>query len=498
MGAPFSKTRWKKIDLILDDVLQQQDDKQLECLKEKCRTDQTLFAEIRSLLEAEKNSPTLLDDRAIDLLSTFSLDDELIAREKANSIRNNHYQALIGCQFGSYRLCKEIGHGGMGLVFLAERADGAFEHQVAVKLLQSNGRHQEMMTRFQREQQVLASLNHPNIAQLLDGGVSQDGQPYFVMEYVKGERIDQYCDRLELTINRRLQLIFQVIDALSIAHKNLIIHRDIKPSNILVTEDGQVKLLDFGIAKLISDSVDVDLTQTKGLMMTPGYAAPEQLLNKPVTIATDIYQLGLVIYKLLTGVQAYQEHASSFVDLAKHICGHEPTLPSFVIKNHHQYFADSEAHPSVEEICRLRQTEVNRLQKKLKGEIDSIVLKTLSVDAENRYHSMEALRSDINCYFLHRPIAAQNITFWYQSRKFLRRHWQVSSFFLIVSTLIVSYAITVTLQAENLKIALEKTQLEKRKAQQVSDFMVDIFKAADPNVSGLKNLTADILSLIHI
>lgn len=474
MSTKFSKKRWLQIQKILDQVLDLPKHQQLGYLENHCGQDLELYRDLKDLLACSEAAPTFLERPAVALTPT-----EVFSTSSAESQASNGPNFYKHRHIGPFLLQEEIGRGGMGVVYRAERTDGAFEQQVAIKLLWNWENHGSASERFKREQQLLASLSHPGIAQIYDGGITEDGQPYFVMEYLAGTPINHYCLEHGLSIEEKLNLILHVADALQFAHKNLIVHRDIKPSNILVTKNAQVKLLDFGVAKLLSEQALNELTQVGEHILTPGYAAPEQLRNENITVATDIYQLGLVLYELLTGVNAYRDQATSFVELANAICECEPTRPSDIVISSATNMGIAEG------------PNAKRLQKKLKGDLDAIVLKMLRNNASHRYESMEAFKSDLLAYFHQRPIAAQEQRFIYKVHKFIFRNWKsVSAGTLFVLMLFV-YAITVTLQSEKIRSALDRSVLEKRKAEQVSDFMINIFKAADPNVSGLKKLTAD-------
>ncbi|WP_444996402.1 protein kinase domain-containing protein [Aliikangiella sp. IMCC44359] len=476
----LSKEKWESLQTIFDKVLQQPKSNQIAFLKKECQEDQQLFEEISSLLECQEDSLTLLDRPARELSAIkdiFNRDDTL--KNKLGKATQSYNIQKIG----PYKLCEQLGHGGMGTVFRAERIEGGFQQQVAIKLLSHTENSEQLIPRFQQEQQFLASLKHPNIAQLLDGGITLEGQAYFIMEYVKGEAIDQYCDRLQLSTNKRLELISKLADTLSFAHKKLIIHRDIKPSNILITDEGVLKLLDFGIAKLLHDDFSQLSTQTVGQLMTPSYAAPEQLMNKASTIETDVYQLGLVMYQLLTGYQAFHDQSNSFIEMAQNICQRNPTVPSHLVMS---------GNPDKDkEISKSHGTNLKGLKKILQGDLDAIVLKALNKNPDDRYSSMSLFKTDIQAYFDHKPTIAQHPTLSYRLLKFSRRNWRSLATISLVILLLASYAVTVTLQAQRISAALEKSQLEKDKAQQISNFMINIFKAADPNVKSPKDLSPE-------
>lgn len=492
MDVQQPSERWQQIQSILDDVFELPTEQRLARLQQACEDEPDLYQEVATLLKAEADAPAFLERPALEL-----------ARSLLSTATSSHRAQIPDYTdrcIGPYRLRDEIGRGGMGVVYRADRTEGDFDQQVAIKLLW-NGQDREMrLDRFQREQQLLASLNHPNIAQLYDGGLTKEGQPFIVMEHVQGEPINAYCDRHRLTIDARLKLTLQVVDALHYAHRNLVIHRDIKPSNILVSEDGQVKLLDFGIAKLLGDQTEpecpaaIDLTHTGEQLMTPGFAAPEQLLGQNVTVATDVFQLGLVLYELLTGRHAFRERAGSFYELARNICEQTPTRPSVIVNqqgdsNDNCSRSNGTKQP-VEKLSEARGVQPAQWRKKLNGDLDAIVLKALRNEPEMRYASMEALRADIQAYFEARPVEAREESVRYRLSKFVRRNtWAVMAGFSI-GALVIAYAATVTVQASRIQSALNQSRVEAHKAQQVSDFVIDIFKVSDPNISGIETVTA--------
>ncbi|MDJ0808273.1 MAG: serine/threonine-protein kinase [Gammaproteobacteria bacterium] len=461
MTLKLIKARWEEIQVLLDEVLQQPENRRDAFIQEACGTDMQLRREIELLLEAERNAPTFLEY-------------PLLNADEANTPVPSPQPLSTGDTLGVYRLCEEVGRGGMGVVYRAERQTGDFEQEVAIKLLElpSDNRKANPLNldRFRHEQQTLASLNHPNIAQLFDGGFTESQQPYIVMEFIRGTDINRYCDARKLEVEARLGLIMQVCAVLSFAHKNLIVHRDIKPSNILINNEGQVKLLDFGIAKLLSNQPDLDLTRTGELVMTPGFAAPEQVKNQPITVTTDIYQLGLVFYELLSGQKAFSDQADSLYDLARVMCERSPTPPSEMV--------DASA------------PHASGLAKSLRGDLDAIVLKALRTEPELRYGSMQEFAADIQAHLDGRLVSARQASFRYLLQNRIRRHWRALAVSLSFILVLLVYAVTVTVQSQRIQQALEKSVLEAQKAQQVSDFMVDIFKLSDPNVSGLDKINA--------
>jgi WD40 repeat protein/serine/threonine protein kinase len=332
---------------------------------------------------------------------------------------------LIGKQFGPYRVLQLLGEGGMGSVWLAERVDGLFTRRVALKLVHPALMGRVMGERVTREREILASLNHPNIAQLLDAGFAQDGQPYLALEYVAGTQLISYCDEKGLSIAERLQLFRQVLSAVQYAHIHLVIHRDLKPSNILVTADGQVRLLDFGIAKLLTkgEARETDLTLIGGRALTPDYAAPEQMTGAPITTAADVYALGVMLYELLTGERPYRLKRDSRGALEEAILSADPAAPSRA--------ALSETAAAV------RGTTANKLARTLRGDLDTIVFKALKKNPSERYSTAESFSDDIARYLRGEAVLAQRDTAAYRTIKFARRHWIAIS---VVSALILTLA----------------------------------------------------------
>lgn len=326
---------------------------------------------------------------------------------------------LAGSQFGAWRLQRLIGVGGAGQVWFARRCDGQHDGSAAIKLLRVTDLDAYAQRRFAREGRVLAGLEHPHIARLIDVGESAHGQRYIVLEYIDGERIDHWCDRHQTAIDARLRLFLQVCDAVSYAHAHLVVHRDLKPSNILVQEDGEVKLLDFGVAKLLTGDTPTDgaelteLTSAAGAAFTPEYASPEQFEGRPVSVTSDVYSLGVVLYLLLTGRRPYGEDASTPVQLARVIAEHEPLRLSA---------ATSERTGNTETIAARRATTPEQLRRVLRGDLDTIVGKALKKAPADRYASVQMLADDLRRYLDHRPIVARADSARYRLRKFMRRH----------------------------------------------------------------------------
>lgn len=385
---------------------------------------------------------------------------------------------------GNYRLIELLGTGGMGHVYRAERADKEFEHEVAIKLLHANLNDAAQVQRFQAERQTLANLEHPNIARLLDGGTSDDGAPYLAMEYVNGVPIDRYCDERRLSVPERLRLFRKVCSAVDHAHRNLVVHRDIKPSNILVTEAGEPKLLDFGIAKILDDGSQKFAyapTREGGAAMTPEFASPEQVRGEPVTTATDVYSLGVLLYILLSGRRPYLQRASNMAAIARAICDTEPSRPSTVIT------LDDDHDVAAPQIVASRSTSIGKLTRLLSGDLDNIVMMTLQKDPARRYPSAHALVTDIDNYLADQPVAARADSLSYRAGKFVRRNrWGVATAALIL-VLLVGFPGYYNVQLTEQR---DLARQEAQKAARISDFLLSLFSTSDPDQAQGASVTA--------
>ena len=445
--------RWTQIQTLFDAALERDPDERDPFLQAACADDPDLLAEVRSLLAADAEAHPLLDSLALDAIALPAdlLPTGILPAE--------------GERVGPYRIVRPLGRGGMGAVFLAKRADGQFEQQVALKLIRGGAASTQIVRRFQSERQILARLQHPHIARLLDGGLTENGQPYFAMEYVDGIPLDRYCDAHDASVDERIRLLRAVCDAVQYAHRRLVVHRDLKPSNLLVTDDGTVKLLDFGIAKMLAGEddalADPALTQTGHAVMTPAYAAPEQVLHTPVTTATDVYALGVVLYELLAGKRPFDLKGCSAAEVERIVSEQLPPPPSA-------------AAPT-------------ERQRRLRGDLDTICLKTLRKEPERRYASAEQLADDLQRHLDGRPVAAQPDTVGYRTRKFFQRHRTpvaaATLVVMLIGALIGFY--TVQLAQER-----DRAQLEAETATQVSSFLQDLFSVPDPSESGGEDLTA--------
>ena len=376
--------------------------------------------------------------------------------------------SLTGITIGSYTLMSRIGDGGMGSVWLGRRSDGRYEGEVAIKLLNAAlvGRGGE--ERFRREGTILARLGHPHIARLIDAGVSNTGQPYLVLELVRGEHIDSHCDDRKLSIERRIRLFLDVVSAVSHAHANLIVHRDLKPSNVLVNQAGAVKLLDFSIAKLLADQ-GASLTRDLGSMMTPKYAAPEQISGEPITTRTDIYSLGVLLFELLSGQHPYGHSAKSSADFTQAIVHQEPLRLSAAFE---KAPADQRSLTAAQ-----RQTTPDRLSRTLGGDLETILNKALKKAPDERYGSAAEFGDDLRRCLDHEPIAAKPDTVRYRTLKFVRRHRQgVSAISAVVAAIVALVAFyTIQLTEER-----DRARLQAEKASRVSELLTSVLLTADP------------------
>jgi serine/threonine protein kinase len=328
---------------------------------------------------------------------------------------------MEGRRLGGYTLTREIGRGGMGCVYLAERSDGAFRKQVAIKFVLPSPVTASVITRFQQERSILASLDHP-IARLLDGGVTEEGWPYFVMEFVEGQPIDRWCDERSLTISQRIALFRSVIAAVRYAHQRLVVHRDLKPGNIFVTGDGTVKLLDFGIAKVLSGPGEAPETVTLARMMTPQHASPEQVNGAPITTLSDVYSLGVVLYELLTGHRPYRLLSAAMHEMARVIAEEDPTKPSDIVATTESASESGRGPLTPDAVSAVREGDPVRLRRRLAGDLDSILLMALRKEPERRYGSVELFADDLQRHLEHRPVTAREASPWERARRFCRRN----------------------------------------------------------------------------
>jgi tetratricopeptide (TPR) repeat protein len=396
---------WEKVRDLLDSALELPPAERSKYLDENC-TDPQVRRSVEALIESYEQSAAFLEKPAI---RTFSELD----------------QSWTGRMLGPYKLLDEIGAGGMGVVYRATRADDEYQQNVAVKIVGGVFVSKQLVDHFRAERQILANLNHPNVARLLDGGTTAEGLPYLVMEFVEGTPIDEYCDTHHLPLCERLALFVQLCGAVQYAHQNLIIHRDLKPGNILVTADGTPKLLDFGIAKLLQPVGQLASNErpvTLQPMMTPEYASPEQFERRPVTTASDVYSLGVVLYLLLTGRRRYVRTSANAQDNAHAIATETPIKPSTAIGRPEDSGSRNKETTTATVVMNRRAQSVERLRKELAGDLDAIVLKSLEKESARRYASAEQFAEDIHRYLAGKPVEARLPTVRYRAGKFVQRH----------------------------------------------------------------------------
>jgi len=432
--------RWQEIKGVLAAALEVAPEERSAYLDRSCAEDPRLRSEVEMMLEQERE----LDSQ---FLSEKDLGDAAAAVLPTPEYR------WLGRRIGAYKTIELIGSGGMGEVYRAFRADDQYRKEVALKVVRSGQDSGFILSRFKNERQILASLEHPNIARLLDGGTTEDGTPYIVMDLIKGEPIVEYCDAHQLSIADRLTLFLQVCSAVQYAHQRLIIHRDIKPGNILVTEEGVPKLLDFGIAKILDVETDPgagERTMTVFRLLTPQYASPEQVKGEPITTASDVYSLGVVLYELLSGRGPYPKTGSAS-QLAQSVCELEPLRPSTAVG---QWTPQTSAANSKRDA---QFSNRDKLKRQLKGDLDNIVLMALRKEPQRRYSSVEQFAEDIRRHLASLPVAAGKDTAGYRISKFIMRHKAgVTAASAIAVILIIGFAVN-----------LQQTRIAKRRFNDV-------------------------------
>jgi serine/threonine protein kinase len=410
-GVITAAGRWQQIKAVLSAALEVDPAARAAYLDEACADDSALRLEVEDLLEFEDDPEGAeLESAAIALVGP----------------EENGTAERIRRRVGPYEIVEQIGAGGMGEVYRAIRADDQYRKEVAIKLVRTGLDTNFVIERFRNERQLLAGLDHPNIARLLDGGTTEDGLPYFAMELIEGQPVHQYCDDRRLATAERLKIFLQVCSAVQYAHQRLIVHRDLKPGNILVTADGTPKLLDFGIAKIIGpvgDPESAEKTSTLFRLLTPAYASPEQVKGEPVTTTSDVYSLGVLLYESLTGHRPYRAHSEAAHDMARLICEFEPERPSTIIRRTEERGPTEDGPgPTPETVSRLREGTPEKLCRRLRGDLDNIVLTALRKEPQRRYASVEQLAGDIRRHLAHLPVSATRDTLRYRTTKFIARH----------------------------------------------------------------------------
>ena len=410
--------QWQEVQDLFSAALDLPADQRSDFLSKACAADAMLRAEVESLLAAHAKGTDVIEAPALGQGFSVPAPDALLRGSELTSAPD---------RVGPYRLEQIIGSGGMGSVYRAVRDDGEFDQQVAVKFIRYGGGREALLRRFYQERQLLARLNHPNIARLLDGGTTGEGMPYLVMEYIDGRPIDEYCDSRRLPVTDRLELFRAVCAAVDAAHRALVVHCDLKPSNILVTSGGVPKLLDFGIARIVQlDTPDgAERTTTVPLtLMTPDYASPEQIRGAAVSTSSDVYSLGVILYELLTGRRPFRLKTRVRFELERIVCEQEPPRPSAVVvdggKAAVSERSSSRGH-ALAQLCRERQSSPARLHRRLLGDLDNILLRALRKEPDRRYSSVEQFSEDVRRHLVGLPVIARNDTLMYLASKFIRR-----------------------------------------------------------------------------
>ena len=469
--APMTPERWQQIRLLFDAVVELDPGEQIAVLERDCAGDDDLRAAVLNMLAADRGESACAELAA-------RLAPTVLAALTSATVEGDH----IGTMLGPWQLVSELGRGGMGAVYLAVRVDGEYQQQAAIKLIGPSWNGAELAQRLRAERQILASLNHPNIARLLDGGSDAQNRPYLVLEYIDGAAIDVYCDSAALSIEQRLRLFLIVCEAVSHAHQCLVVHRDLKPSNVMVSANGEVKLLDFGIAKLLV----ANPTDSAIRMFSPEFAAPEQLRGEPPTTSVDVHALGLLLYVLLTGERPFKRTTATPAAYEHAILTAAVERPSEVLKHDPERAA---------EVARLRGLSAADLLGGLRGDLDAIVLKALRKEPQQRYLSVAELANDVRATLEHRPVQARQGNLRYVFGLLLRRHALAAGLGgLAIVSLIVGAGLALW-QARVAKAQRDIAQVSATQSKAALGFMVGLFEQADPAKAGGAIVTAaDVLS----
>ncbi|TYP92683.1 serine/threonine protein kinase with TPR repeats [Fodinibius salinus] len=472
----MDQQEWKKVNDIVDTALEIEGKERISYINEQCGDNEELRYQVTELLKSIEESDTQ------DFLEGTQAFPAHLAADLSDDKEQPPASSMVGETIDQYQIKKVIGHGGMGSVFLADRADDAYQGKVALKIMRQGMDTPSNIARFERERNILAMLDHPNIARLLDGGLSNHGLPYLVMEYVDGISLFKYCDKNNLSVEQRLNLFKKVCRGVRHAHKNAVIHRDLKPSNILITQDGDVKVLDFGISKLLKsgdfDSTQLQ-TQTGARMLTYGYAAPEQIEGESVTTSTDAYSLGILLYELLCGVHPFDLDDKGLTEVENIIRQQSPTPPSTKF--------DQLPKEQQKQLTDRRNTTPKTLTKILNGDIGAITMKALRKEPEKRYRSADNILEDLKRREQSLPVIARKDTVRYKVGKFVRRH--KNGIAITAGVLLFTIALS-TFYAWKITEERDKAQMEAQKAQQVSSFLTDMFRASDPTFNPKDTVTA--------
>lgn len=453
---------WRRVEKVFAAVLEFEPTERPGHLTRMCGDDRELRREVESLLSAHAEISTAFLEQSLPTADTLVLPNP----------------PTSGQTVGPYRLLDKLGEGGMGVVFLGERSDGAFDRKVAIKVLRRGMEGETALLRFDLERRILASLDHPGIARLLDGGTTPAGAPYVVMERVDGEPIDRHCEQHGLSAEARVDLFLEVAAAVASAHQNLVIHRDIKPSNVLVDQRGQTKLLDFGIAKILDlekDSPQGDMTRSWHRVLTPNYASPEQLRGERVSVATDVYLLGILLYKLLTGQLPHRVSGHSLVQVEAILTSEQPRPPSRMLREVSEQPSDGKPIPN----------GVHQID----SDLDHIVLKALRGDPAERYASVTELAYDLQRFRAGLPIQARQGNRRYLIKKFAQRHWRSVTAAGLALAVLLLFAIDRTIQVQRREQALSQVEAALDRSDGLWSFVENLFWQADPRAAKGRELT---------
>ena len=476
----MDKNRLEQIRNIFDEVLNLPPEQRSNALDFKCGEDVNLKKEVLSLLESVEDP------------------DDFLEPPQSEEKKLNEKDPLIGKHIGPYLIEGEAGVGGMGIVYAGKRDDKYFDQKVAIKILKHGFTSGYFLKRFFRERQTLANLQHPNIARLLDGGSTDDGLPYLVLEFIDGDSITEYCDKNKLTIKERLELFRIVCSAVQYAHQNLVIHRDLKPGNILVDKEGKPKLLDFGIAKLLDEDLEdgsEGLTRTGVWHLTPDYASPEQIKGEQITTASDIYSLGILLYQILTGHQPYKITTSSVVAINSTLLEMELKKPSDKIIDTEEIKAADGTITiiSPETVSSLRKEKTEKLKQHLQGDLDNIILKAISKEPERRYASVEQFSEDIRRHLIGLPVIARSDTVGYRVSKFIKRHKLGVAFTAAFILFLLISVIGIRIQANIAADERDNAKIEAEKFERVNKFLQNMLSSVNPDEIGRDVKVHDVL-----
>ncbi len=469
----MKREKWKRVEAIFNEVAELPREQRAAALLSLASGDQDVIDEVTTLLLAQERSTGFLEEPALG--AAFDVSDT-----------GRHEDDLLGTTVSRFTVRSRIAAGGMGTVYRATRTEGGFEQVVAIKVVKRGMDSEEILRRFRLERSALAGLEHPSIARLIDGGALPDGRPYLVMEFVAGVPIDAYCDEHRLGVDERVALFERVCDAVRFAHQNLVVHRDLKPGNILVTREGVPKLLDFGIAKVLSRDAGNAMTIAEERRLTPEYASPEQIAGRPVNTTSDVYALGVILYELLSGGRPYRFETRTAAEIERIVLDQDPPPPSVRVAR-----LDADA---AQQIAALRATTAARLIRRLRGDLDTIVMMAMRKEPSRRYGGVEALAGDLARERDLLPVTAQRDTFGYRVSKFLRRHTAgvASAAGLLLIAAVAMGAIISA--ADRVRRERDEAYLARDQSEAVAGFLEQTLSEADPYLSGPDMKVIDLIN----